>query len=155
MGIAKWVLSFRNNSFRDRSFRDSSGGKCLWTCSKIPFWRRFKVTIPKVSKEEGVFIVENSFERKSYISVQATFWQQFNQAPPCKKTIEQNITKYCSHETSLNRNKENYGRQRTARCEEVRNVLENNTNLTQICIEKHGRHVEWKFAEVVQHTSVC
>ena len=99
-----------------------------------------------MSKEEGVSVIENFFERKSYISVQAAFRQQFNQASPCKKTIEQNVTKYCSHGTSLNRNKENSGRRRTACSEEVielfRNKLENNTNLTRICIEKYGRHVE-------------
>ena len=31
----------------------------------------------------------------------------------------------------------------------VRNILENNSNLTRICMEKYGRHVELKFAEVV------
>ena len=98
-------------------------------------------------------IFENTFLEKiqgyntsNIKRVQAAFRQQFNQASPCKKTIEQNVTKYCSHGTSLNRNKENSGRRRTACSEEVielfRNKLENNTNLTRICIEKYGRHVE-------------
>ena len=47
---------------------------------------------------------------------------------------------------SLNRNKENSRRRRTARSEEdielVRNILENNPNLTPICIEKYGRHID-------------
>ena len=28
-------------------------------------------------------------------------------------------------------------------------ILENNLNLTRTCIEKYGRYIEWKFAEVV------
>ena len=60
-----------------------------------------------------------------------------------------------SQGTSMNRNKENSGRWRTARSEEnpelVRTILENNLNLTRICIEKYGRYGEWKFSEVVLH----
>ena len=97
-------------------------------------WRRFNVTIRQISKEERCFVVEKYFERKSYIPVKAAFRQRFNQVPPCKKTIQQNVTKYRSHGTSLNRNKENSGRRRTGRSEEVielfRNILENNPNLT-------------------------
>ena len=100
----------------------------------------------QISIEEWVFVIESFFERKSYIAVQAAFRQRFNQAPPCKKTIQQNVTKYRSHGTTLNRNKEDSGRRRTALSEEnidlVRNMLENNPNLTRICIEKYGRHVE-------------
>lgn len=73
-------------------------------------WRRFKVTIPQISKEEWVLVVQNI---KSYIAVQTVLQQQFNQTPPCKKTIHQNITKYCLHGTSLNWKKENSGRQKT------------------------------------------
>ena len=91
-----------------------------------------KVTISQLSKEEQVYVVENLFERKSYIAVQAVVQQQFNQAPPCKKTIQQNITKYCLHGTNLNKNKENSGRQKTGRFEEnielVRKIFENNPN---------------------------
>ena len=111
--------------------------------------------MPQISKEEWALVVEKFFQRKTYIAVQAAFQQWFNQTAPCKKTIRQNVTKYCSHGMSLNRNKENSGRQRTAQSEEnielVRKILENNSNLTWICIEKYGRHVEWKFAEVVAH----
>ena len=91
-------------------------------------------------------MAEKVFESKIYIAVQAAFRQRFNQEPTCKKTIQQNATKHRSRGTSLNRNKENSGRQRTARWEEnveqVRNISENNPNLTRICIEKYGRHVE-------------
>ena len=95
----------------------------------------------QISKEELVFVVEKFFERKTYIAVQPAFCQRFNQVP-----IQQNVTKYCSHGTSLNRNKEKSARRRTGRSEEnielVRNILENNPNLTWICIEKYDRHVE-------------
>ena len=74
------------------------------------------------------------FRKKSYIAVQAAFRQRFNQIPTCKKTIQQNFTKYRSHGTSLKRNKENSGRRRTACSDEniglLRNILENNPNLT-------------------------
>ena len=86
------------------------------------------------------------FDRKSYIAVQAAFQQQFNQRPPCKKSIQQKVTKHRSHGTSLNRNKGNSGSRRTACSEEdikaVRNILENNPKMTRICIEKYGRLVE-------------
>ena len=86
------------------------------------------------------------FERKSYIAVQVAFQERFNQAPPSKKTIQQNVEKSSSHGTNLNRNKEYSARRRTARSEEnielVRNKLENNPNLTRICIGKYSRHVE-------------
>ena len=78
------------------------------------------------------------------MAVQAAVQQQFNKAPPCKKTIQQNFTKYHLHGTSLNRNKENSGRSKTSRFEEniVRKIFGNNLNLTRICIEIYGRHVE-------------
>ena len=101
----------------------------------------------QVSKEKRAFVVEKLFERKSYVAVHAAFQQRFNQALPCKKTIQQNITKYRSHEANLNRDKKNYGRRRSsARSEErielVKNILENNINLTGICTEKYGGHVQ-------------
>ena len=74
-----------------------------------------------VSKEKRTFVVEKYFERKSCIAVQAAFRQQFNHTPPCQKTIQQNIKKYSSHGTSLNRNKKNSGRPKR-----VRSMLENN-----------------------------
>ena len=51
----------------------------------------------QISKEKRVFVVEKFFERKSYIAVQAAFQQRFNHAPPCKKTIQQNIKKSRSY----------------------------------------------------------
>ena len=50
------------------------------------------------------FVEEQLLERKSCIAVQAAFQQQFNQAQPYKKTIQQNFAKYCSHGTSVNKN---------------------------------------------------
>ena len=58
---------------------------------EIPFWMIFKVTIPQISNEERI-VVEK--KRKSYTAVQAAFRQRFNQVPSCKKTIQQNVTKY-------------------------------------------------------------
>ena len=54
--------------------------------------------MPQISKEERFFVDETFFGRKSYIAVRAAFRQRFNQAPPCKKTIQQNFTKYCLHD---------------------------------------------------------
>ena len=69
--------------------------------------------MPKIPKEKQVFVVEKFFKRNSYsyIAVQAAFLQQFNEMHPCKKTIQQNFTKCCSHGMTLKRNKENSGRQ--------------------------------------------
>ena len=101
--------------------------------------------MPQISKQGRAFVVEKFFERKSCIAVQTAF-QRLNQTLPCKKTIQQNVTKYCSQGTSPNRNKENSGRRRTAcfeeNIEQVRNISENNPNLTRICTEKCDRHVE-------------
>ena len=84
-----------------------------------------------MSKVERTFLVETFFESKSYIAVQAALWQRFNQVPPCRKIIQQNVAKYRSHGTSLNRNKENFGRRMTAHSdvniELVRNILENDS----------------------------
>ena len=44
---------------------------------KYLFWKRSKVTLPQLSKKERVFVAEKYFERKSYIAVQAAFWQPF------------------------------------------------------------------------------
>ena len=61
---------------------------------KYLLWKRFKVTIPQLSKEEHVFVVEKYFERQSYIAVQETFRQRFKHALPCKKTIQQTIQQF-------------------------------------------------------------
>ena len=39
----------------------------------------------QISKEERVFVAEKVFERKTYITAQAVFRKQFNQATPYKK----------------------------------------------------------------------
>ena len=57
--------------------------------------------MPQMSKEEGAFVVEKLFKRESYIAAQAAFKQRFNKTQPCKKTIQQNLTKYRSHRTSI------------------------------------------------------
>ena len=83
----------------------------------------------QLSWEERVLVVEKYFERKSCIIVQAEFRQRYIHAPPCKKTIQQNVKKYRSYGMSLNKNKENSGWRRTARSEEnterVKIMLEN------------------------------
>ena len=72
--------------------------------------------------------------------IQAAFSHRFKHAVTCKKIIQQNVKKYHSHGTSLNRNKKNSGRRRTAGSEEnierVRNMLEN--NLRNISETKNG-----------------
>ena len=127
--IRDWQTS---NEFQGSKL-DSSGDKMLIKYRKYIFQWKFKVTTSQISKEERAFVVERFFERKSYIAVLAAFWQRFNQAPPCKKPIQH------SHGTSLNRNKENSGRRKTAHSEEkielVKNILENNPNLARISIE--------------------
>ena len=102
----------------------------------------------QISKQERAFVVEKIFGKKKlqYIAFQAAFQQRFNQTLPCKRTVQQNVNKYRSHRSSLNRNKESSGRRRSARSEYnielVKNILKNNTNLTGICIKKYDRHVE-------------
>ena len=85
----------------------------------------------------------NILERNST----AALSQRINQAPPCNKIIQQSVTIYHLHGTSLNKNKENVGRRRTARSEEnielVSNILEKNSNnLTRTCFEKYGKHID-------------
>ena len=91
---------------------------------------------------------------KSYVTVQAAFDNDSIRHHLAKRQYNKTL-QYIVHGMSLNRNKENSGRRRTALCEEdielVRNVLENNPNLTRIRIGKYGRHIEWRFAEVVPH----
>jgi hypothetical protein len=68
---------------------------------------------------------------KSLIAVENAFRQRFpGRNPPSKNTILQNFRKYSEHETSLNRNKNNSSRPRTAHSQEniaaVRRLLEKN-----------------------------
>ena len=61
--------------------------------------------MPQFSKKRTSFCCKKYFKRKSYIAVQAAFRQQLNHTLPCKKTIQQNVNKYRSHEMNLNKNK--------------------------------------------------
>jgi hypothetical protein len=68
---------------------------------------------------------------QSLVAVQNAFRQRFpGRNPPSKSTILQNFRKYSEHGTSLNRNKNNSGRPRTARSQQniaaVRRLLEQN-----------------------------
>ena len=74
--------------------------------------------MPRLTKEERVFIVEKYFETKSYMRIQTALQHRFQKTQPVKKTFQSNVRKCsvkCSHGTSfLNRNKENSGRPRTS-----------------------------------------
>ena len=74
--------------------------------SKISFVEEIQCYNASNIKTKTSFCCRNFFERKSYIAVQAVFQQRFNQTPPCRKTIQQNFTKYRWHGMSLKRNKE-------------------------------------------------
>ena len=43
------------------------------------------------NKRKAIFLVETYFERNSYTAAQEAFRQRYNRAPPCKKTIQQNL----------------------------------------------------------------
>ena len=78
-----------------------------------------------------VFIVLNYQETKIYEIVPRNFEQNFPQRiSPTKKTIKRTLQKFKEHETTLNRNKENSGRERTGRTQEdvemVQNVVDEN-----------------------------
>ena len=97
--------------------------------------------MPLISKEERAFVVATFFERNTawkvskYGVISGPYFPAFG----------------------LNRNRENSWRRGTARSKKkielVRNLLENNPNLTRIYTEKYGRHVEWKFAEIFPRNS--
>ena len=77
-----------------------------------------------------VFIVECYVRSRSYVTVQREFRKRFSdREPPAKRTIQENVLKYHNFGTSLNRNKGNSRRSKTARTEEnitqVRNLLQN------------------------------
>ena len=60
--------------------------------------------MPQISKKEQVFVIFQKKKLHSSLSSISTM-QRFNQTPLCKKTIQQNVTKYCLHGTHLDRNK--------------------------------------------------
>ena len=66
--------------------------------------------------EQRIFMVLHYKRTQSLVAVQNAFRQRFpDRNPPSKVTILQNFRKYSEHGTSLNRNKNNSGRPRTAR----------------------------------------
>ena len=69
--------------------------------------------------EQRTFIVLHYNRTQSLAAVQNAFRERFpDRNPPTKTTILKNFRKYCNHGTSLNRNKNNSGRPRTARSPE-------------------------------------
>ena len=85
----------------------------------------------QLTTEQRVFIVTNYTLTHSVTAVQNAFKIRFpDRNPPVKNTILQNFRKYQNTGTSLNRNKCNSGRRRTARSEDniaaVRDLLQEN-----------------------------
>ena len=70
---------------------------------------------------------------------------------PSKSTIESNVKKYRNHATSLNRNKENSGRKRSARTVEyigaVRALLERNP---RVCARDNGLLTKSSFNRITK-----
>ena len=84
----------------------------------------------QLTTEQRVFVVESFIRLKSYAAVQREFRDRFpEREPPAKRTIQENLSKYHNCGTSLNLNKGNSGRLRTARTPEnimrLRNVSQN------------------------------
>ena len=84
---------------------------------------------------ERVFIVLNYQETKNYEIVRRNFGQIFpERISPTKKTVRKTVQKFNEHGTTLNRNKGNSGRKRTARTQEnvemVQNVIDENPRST-------------------------
>ena len=82
-----------------------------------------------MTTEQRVFVVTTYTLTQSVTEVQNAFRIRFpDRNPPNKKTILKNVRKYHNTGTSLNRNKGNSGRRRTARSEEnvaaARDLLE-------------------------------
>ena len=83
----------------------------------------------QLTSEQRVFVITTYTLTQSVTEVQNAFRIRFpDRNPPDKKTILKNLQKYQTTGTSLNRNKGNSGRRRTARSEEnvaaVRDLLE-------------------------------
>ena len=90
-----------------------------------------KDNMGQFTAEQRTFIVLHYNRTQSLAAVQNAFRERFpDRNPPTKTTILKNFRKYCNHGTSLNRNKNNSGRPRTARSPEniaaVRRLLEQN-----------------------------
>ena len=87
-----------------------------------------------LTTEQRVLVVRKHYETGSYIEVQEAFRGRFpDRDPPVKATRWKNVTKYERSGTSLNLNKGNSGRRRTAtsvqNVDVVRVLLENNPNI--------------------------
>ncbi len=85
----------------------------------------------QLTTEQRIFIVLQYNRTQNTTEVQNVFRARFcDRDPPHKATILRNVRKYSSEGTSLNLNKSNSGRRRTARSEQniaaVRNLLEEN-----------------------------
>ena len=66
--------------------------------------------------EQRTFLAKNFFETGSLEVTRERFAERFPEwRPPALKTIWANVRKYFAHDTTLNRNKGNSGRNRTGR----------------------------------------
>ena len=86
------------------------------------------------------------------IFVKEAFSDKFpERAVPSKSTIERNVKKYRNHATSLNRNKKNSGRKRSARTvekiEAVRALLERNP---RVCARDNGLLTKSSFNRITK-----
>ena len=105
----------------------------------------------QLSNEQRVFVVETYFRPNSYKKVKEAFSDKFpERAVPSKSTIERNVKKYRNHTTSLNRNKENSGRRRSARtveCIEAVSSLERNP---RVCTRDNGLLTKSSFGRIAK-----
>ena len=90
-----------------------------------------KTKMVQLTTQQRVFIVLHYNRTQSLLEVQNAFRERFpDRNAPTKTTILKNVRKYSHHGTSLNLNKNNSGRPRTARTPEniaaVRRLLEEN-----------------------------
>ena len=79
----------------------------------------------QLTTDQRVFIVRMRMNNFSIVQIQQAFRQQFHRQPPSKTTIRLNYSKYLRWGTSLNRNKGNSGRRRTARNLQNVNAVQN------------------------------
>ena len=89
----------------------------------------------QLTTEQRVFIVLNYAQTQSSIAVINRFRARFpDRIPPVPSTVLRNVRKYLNSGTSLNLNKSNSGRRRTARSAEnvdaVRHLLQANPHVT-------------------------
>ena len=76
------------------------------------------IEMVQLTTEQRTFIVKSYYKCRSYKRTREAFRNRFqDRQPPAPKTIWANVDKYEKHGTSLNRNKQNSGRRRSARSE--------------------------------------